>query len=87
MVGLLSGVGDRTETQATQGIVLLLPDLFGSFLFQFAAGALELGWVGWGQTPSNAYFSGGWRLRRGRCGTGKCRNDLGNKHILTCGLI
>jgi hypothetical protein len=54
------------------------------YLFQFAADALELGW---GQTPSNAYFSGGWRLRRGRCGTGKCRNDLGNKHILTCGLI
>ena len=24
----------------------------------------------WGQTPRDAYFSGGWRLRRGRSGAG-----------------
>ena len=37
---LLAGVGNRAETEAAEGVVLLLPDLFGSFLFQFAAGAL-----------------------------------------------
>ena len=36
---LLAGIGNRAETETPQGVVLLLPDLFGSFLFQFAAGA------------------------------------------------
>ena len=36
---LLAEVGDRAETEAAQGVVFLLPDLFGGFFFQFAAGA------------------------------------------------
>ena len=28
---------------------------------------------GWGHTPRNAYFSGGWRERRGRSGAGEWR--------------
>lgn len=39
VVRLLSGVGNRAEAQPPQGIVLLFPNLFGSFLFQLAAGA------------------------------------------------
>ena len=43
-VRLLAGVGNCAQPQPPQGVVLLLPDLFGSFLFQFPASALELGW-------------------------------------------
>ena len=36
---LLAGVGNRAQAQTAEGVVLLLPDLFGSFLFQLAARA------------------------------------------------
>ena len=33
VVRLFARVGNRAEAQPSQGVVLLLPDLFGSFLF------------------------------------------------------
>ena len=38
----------------------------------------------WGQAPRNAYFSGGWRLRRGRSGGGKCRRRRCHCRLPVC---